>query len=338
MVRLKDVAARAGVSIMTVSKVLRDAPDISTATKTRVRLLAKQMGYVPDSMAQGLRTRTTKIFGVVISSSTNPIFSRTLLALEERTFDLGYDLMLGHTLGLIEREETLIRRFLARRVDGLFISPVYRFSPTAPVYEELHRRGVPTVLLGPRAPFCQQFVNVETDDGTASYAAAKHLLQLGHKRIALFSGPAVAPWAQERAEGYRRALREAQLEVEDKLIFQSGTGIEDGEKTALQMLNEGAYATAIHAANDMVAIGAARVLLRQGLKVPQDISIVGFGNTLVSELFEVPLTTVRQPKFRLGTAAVDLMHRLLRGERPPAKRLGAELVIRSSTAPPPSRK
>ena len=193
MIRLKDIALRAGVSIMTVSKVLRDAPDISPATKVRVRQLAEQMGYMPDSVAQGLRNRTTKLFGLIISAATNPIFSRIVMAIEEKAHELGYDLILGQTLSTVEREDHVIRRLLSRRVDGLFISPVYRLDPTAAIYDELLRRATPTILLGHRAPFCERFVNVETDDLAASHSATKHLLDFGHKRIAFFSGPPAAP-------------------------------------------------------------------------------------------------------------------------------------------------
>src|SRR6266403_2047873 len=123
MIRLKDIAERAGVSIMTVSKALRDEPDVSATTKTRIKLLAQQLGYVPNSSAQGLRTRTTKLFGLVISAMTNPIFARVVMAIEERAHELGYQVILSHTLNLPEREDTAIRRLIARRVDGLFITP-----------------------------------------------------------------------------------------------------------------------------------------------------------------------------------------------------------------------
>src|SRR3954467_1375871 len=114
-VRLKDIAAQAGVSVMTVSKVMRDAPDISPATKARVKALAQQMGYVPDTLAQGLRTRTTRLLGLVISTVTNPIFSRIVLALEERAHELGYDLILAQHLMSPDREEKIIRRLVSRR-------------------------------------------------------------------------------------------------------------------------------------------------------------------------------------------------------------------------------
>src|SRR3954471_11714869 len=334
MVRLEDITLRAGVSVMTVSKVLRDAPDISAATKARVRLLSQQMGYMPDTIAQGLRNRTTKLFGLVISATTNPVFARTVMAIEEQAYELGYDVVLCQSLNMPEREERVVRRLLSRRVDGLFLTPVYRLDPSVPLYDELLRRGTPTVLLGHRAPFCNKFVNVETDDLSGSYAAAKHLIDLGHKRIAFFTGPPAAPSSQERLEGHRKAMREAQIEVDDKLVFNAGSTTEEGEKAALQFLQEAPKATAVQASGDMVAIGAATIFLNQGLRIPEDLSIVGFGNILLSEHFRVPLTTVRQAKLRLGAAAMESMVRLLRGERPETRRLAAELVIRKSTAAP----
>jgi LacI family transcriptional regulator len=334
MVRLKDIARYAGVSVMTVSKALRDEPDVSATTKARIKSLAQQMGYVPDSSAQGLRTRTSKLFGLVIPSSTDPIFSRIVFAIEDRAHELGYDILLAHTHNLAAREEVCIRRLLARRVDGLFISPVYRFEAEARIYQEVLARQVPTVLIGPPAPFCKSFVSVETDEQVASHTATQHLLKLGHKRIAYLTGPPTAPWAHERFEGYRRALREAGMDADDKLVFQAGSTIADGTKATQQILNESCDATAIQTVNDLVAIGCAEALLDKGLRIPEDISLVGFGNILTAEYFRVPLTTIRQPKHRLGMAAVEAMMNLLKGLRVEMKRLPAELIERKSTAPP----
>jgi DNA-binding LacI/PurR family transcriptional regulator len=336
MIRLKDIAQRAGLSTMTVSKALRDEHDVSPSTKARIKLLAQQMGYVPDSTARGLRTRKSKLFGLVISSMTNPIYSRVVLAIEEEAYALGYEVLLAHTLNLPEREEACLRRLLARRVDGLFISPVYRLGTEARIYQELLARRVPTVLLGHTAPFCTQFVNVAADDVLASYAVTQHLLKLGHKRIAFLAGPPAAPWTQERFEGYRRALREAGIEVDDRLVFQAGRTIEEGAKAAAQMINEGSDATAVQAINDVVAVGCAETLLSHGLKIPRDISVAGFGNILLGAHFRVPLTTTRQPKFRLGAAAVEVMQDLLRGQRPEPRRLPAELLVRASTGTAPA--
>jgi LacI family transcriptional regulator len=334
MVRLIDIAKRSGVSVMTVSKALRDAPDISAKTKARVKVIAQQMGYVADTNAQSLRTRTSRFLGVIIPAITDPTYARVLLAIEERAHELGFEIILAHTLNQEEREAVSIQRLLSRRVDGLFISPVHRLRPDAPIYQTLQVRGTPVVILGPSAPFCRQFVNVQSDDVQASYTMTQHLLQLGHKHIAFFAGPQPAPWAQERFEGFRRAMREADLEVEDRLIFQAGSTFEDGAKAALQFANESAHATAIQAVNDPVAIGAANTFLNQGIKIPEHLSVAGFGNILTSEYFRVPLTTTRQPKFRLGAAAMDSMLQLLRRIRPESKRIRAELILRQSTAAP----
>lgn len=334
MVRLKDIAAQAGVSVMTVSKVLRDAPDISAATKLRVRDLARQLGYVPDSMAQGLRSRTTKYFGLVVSAVSNPVVARTIMAIEEGAHELGYEIIVAQTLNRIEREEAVLRRLLSRRVDGMFVLPVYRMGQTAAIYEEVKKREIPTVILGHKAAFCSGFVNVEGDDLQASYIASKHLLELGHRRIAYLSGLGFSPSAQDRLEGYRRALRDSQVEVDENLVFTAGNTIEEGEKAALQMLNEMPNATAIQAVNDLVAIGATSTFLKQGFKIPSELSVVGFGNILMSEYFSVPLTTIRQAKYRLGVAAVEVMQKLLLGHHAESRVLPSELVVRQSSGPP----
>lgn len=334
MVRLKEIAQAAGVSVMTVSKALRDKPDLAPATKARIRALADHMGYVPDISASGLRNRTTRLLGLVIAATTDPIYARVMMALEEAVHEKGYDLILAHSLGSVEREEAVIRRFIARRVDGIFISPVYRLNRQSTGYRELIERKVPTVILGHLAPFCSTFPNVETDDIMASANVTRHLLELGHKRIAFLAGPMAAPWARERLEGYRLALREAGIPVENQLIFNAGATIDEGVSAALQLIQERPEATAIQAVNDLVAIGCADTLLNQGIQIPKDISLFGFGNILTSQYFRVPLSTVRQPKLRLGSAAVETMLQLLNQQPAQSRRMPAELILRSSTAPP----
>lgn len=335
MVRLRDIAEKAGVSVMTVSKALRDAKDISVKTKAKIRQLALEMGYVPDAMAQSLRTRSTRLLGLLISSTTNPIFARTLMALEEWAFQLGYELLVSHSLNQPDREETCIRRMLARRVDGIFITPVYRFEQTAPIYEELKRQKSPVCILGNRAPFCGSFPAVEVDDEAASKALTEHLLELGHKRIAFFAGPQVSPPANDRLEGYKKALRDAGIEFDDRLVFAAGSTIDEGTKAAAQFVDEKCNATAVQCVNDLVAVGAGNVFLNQGMKIPQDLSLTGFGNILTSEHFRVPLTTARQPKFRLGAQAMEVMQAMLRREQVRNRMLSAELAIRQSTGPVP---
>jgi LacI family transcriptional regulator len=334
MVRLKDIAERAGVSIMTVSKVLRDAPDISGATKTRVRALAQEMGYVPHALAAGLRTRATRLLGLVIPGIINPVYARLIMAIEDRAFELGFELFLAHTLEKPEREDLVLRRLLARRVEGLFVIPVARLGDTPGIYAELIRLNIPTVVLGLAPRYCDRFSRVANDEVGASREITQHLLGLGHRRIAFLAGPTVSPSAQARLEGYRRGLRDAGIELDDRLIFQCGTTVEDGFQAGLELVRESLGVTALQGVNDLVAIGALNGLLSQGVRVPEDVSIAGFGNILSAENARVPLTTVREPKFRLGVAAMEIMHKLLQGGAPEQRVLRAELLPRRSTAAP----
>jgi LacI family transcriptional regulator len=331
MVRLKDIAERAGVSIMTVSKALRDEHDVSANTKTRVKLLAQQMGYVPDSTAQGLRMGTTRLLGVAVPAVADPFFSRMVMAIEERAYERRYDVVLAQTLDIPEREDACIRRLLARRVDGMLLAPVYRISTGTGIYQEILNRQIPTVLLGPAAPFCAQFPAIECDDLLASAAVTRHLLGFGHKRIAFLTGPAGAPWATQRFEGYRRALREHGEDVNEKLVFHAGRSSEDGAEAARQLLTERCGATAIQASSDPVALGCAKMLLKMGFRIPEKVSVAGFGDIPEAEYFTIPLTTVRQPKYNLGSAAVSALHQLLQGKSPDTRPLHAELIVRSST-------
>ena len=317
---------------MTVSKVMRDTPDISADTKVRIKLLAQQMGYVPDTAAQGLRTRHTKLLGLLIPSITNPIYVRFLLAVEEAVFHAGYELIIAHTLNDPSREELLIRRFLARRVDGLMIMPVSSREIESPIYKELAKKLTPTVIIGQKPTYCNQFNNVEVDDFEASYSMTNHLLSLGHKRIAFLAGPTFSLWAQARLEGYKKALNDASITVDDHLIFNAGSTLEEGESTALQLIKESPQATAIQSVNDLVAMGAGNALLNKGLRIPNDYSLAGFGNVLAAEFFRVPLTTVRIPKYRLGAAATEMILQMLKGEPVESKKLSSEIIIRASTS------
>ncbi|MCS7090978.1 MAG: LacI family transcriptional regulator [Limisphaera sp.] len=334
MVRLKDIAERAGVSVMTVSKALRNQPDVAEATRQRIHALAREMGYVPDSIARGLRTRTTRLFGVVVPAVTHPIYARVLLALEERAYEMGYDLLCAHTLNLVEREERAIRRMLSRRVEGLFLSPVHRMAGETRIYDELAVSGTPVVILGQPPLSSLPFPSVAGEDIEGAYEGTRHLLELGHRRIAFLAGPVTAPWAQERLEGYRRALQEAGLSFEDRWVFAGGSTIEDGIRVAAQLLEEAPEVTAVLASNDLTAIGCGHYLLNSGVRIPEDLSLVGFGNTLAATYFRVPLTTLRQPKRRLGNAAMDLMTRMLQKEAVESMRLPVTLAVRASSGPP----
>lgn len=333
-VRLKDIAERAGVSMMTVSKALRDAHDISPSTKTQIKLLAQQMGYVPNSLARSLRSRRTRLLGLVLSNVANPIHTRLAMAIEERAHEMGYELIMAQTQNIPEREDSCILRLLTRRVDGLLIAPTSRAEHVARSYADLESDGTPTVIIGSTAPFCSRFVNVECDELMASARLTQHLFELGHRRIAFLAGPPLTTWAGNRLEGFRRAFSESNEILDDSCVFDAGIDIEDGVRAAGQFIQENCQATAVQAVNDLVAIGFAETMMRHGRRIPQDVSVAGFGNVLAAEHFGVPLTTVRQPKLTMGNAAMDLLHELIEGRHPGSIRLTADIEIRASTAPP----
>jgi LacI family transcriptional regulator len=336
MVRLLDIAREAGVSVMTVSRVLSDSPAISTATKTRVRAIAERLGYVPDVMARSLRTQSTLLLGAVVTSLTDPVFGPALRAVEEQAQEKGYDLLVAQSQGDVGREDACIRRMLGRRVEGLFLGPAGRLTPSAPVYEDLRRRGSRVVLLGAEPAFARGFIHVGVDEAAGSHALTRHLLSLGHRRIAFFAGPVAWAGSQARFEGYRRALREAGLDIDDRLVFRAGIEAADGARTLARLWQERTEATAIQAVNDLVAAGVVAELRQRGCRVPEDVSVVGFGDLILPELAPVPLTTVWQPKHRLGEAAMELMAAWLRGQVPVSRLLAADLVVRASAAAPPS--
>ena len=318
---------------MTVSKALRDAPDIAAKTKLRIGDLAKRMGYTPNLGARSLRSQETKLLGLVIPATTDPIFARIVMAIEQRALEHGYELILHHSWNQPKREETILQNLISRRVDGIFLSPVYRVEPEVDAYRELRQRSIPTVIMGPLAEFCAAFVTVQTLGNESAFGMTQHLLDLGHKRIAFFAGPRFSSRAVSRQEGYRRALRENGIEEDPALVFNAGSTIAEVAKATEHFLEEKTKATAVQTVNDLVAIGAANVFLDSGVKIPDELSIAGFGNILTSEHYRVPLTTIRQPKFRMGMAAFDAMLKLINGERPKQERIVGEVLVRQSTGP-----
>jgi LacI family transcriptional regulator len=333
MIRLKDIAREAGVSVMTVSKALRDAPDIAARTKLRIGELAERMGYTPNLGARSLRNQETKLLGLVIPATTDPIFARIVMAIEQCALERGYELILHHSWNEPEREKTILENLISRRVDGIFLSPVYRMESEVSAYRKLKKRGIPTVIMGPLTEFCKDFVNVQTLGNESAFSMTQHLIELGHKRIAFFAGPRFSARAISRQEGYVRALRENGIDEDPSLVFNGGTTIIEGSNAAKHFLEEKTKATAIQTVNDLVAIGAANVFLDQGLKIPDELSIAGFGNILSSEHYRVPLTTIRQPKFRMGMEAFDTMLKLIAKEKAQPQRMIGEVLVRQSTGP-----
>jgi LacI family transcriptional regulator len=336
MVTLKQIAQEAGVSIMTVSKVMRDYPDIAPKTKERIRSIANQLGYVPDAAARSLRTRSTHTIGVVLPNINQTYFPRVFVGIEQVAKARGYKLFLAHTNEDPKQETTEIRELLSRKVDGLLIAPANRLEANYEIFSLIESRNVPTVILDRHPPQLPNFLHVVTDDRQGGYLATKHLIDLGHREIALLSGPVGSPCTVERTDGYRRALQEAGIPFRDELVFAAGVEIADGQKAASELVNERTKCTALFTYNDLVAIGAAEFFLQQKWTIPDDVSIVGYGDMQVAQLYRVPLTTVRQPQSGLGQVAIQMLFEKMAGRPTESRRLPVEIIARATTAIPKS--
>jgi DNA-binding LacI/PurR family transcriptional regulator len=334
MVRIKDIAGRLGLSLMTVSRALRNSADVAPGTRARVQQVAREMGYVLDVTARGLRTGSTHLIGAVIPSLADPFFARVAAGLEEAFAEQGYEVILVQSLNQPAREEAALRKLVARRVDGIVIWPAPRLAvaPGDP-YAELRLPAGKTLLAGPPPFAAGSYPVISAHETRGVREAVAHLCGLGHSRIACLRGPVASPLARERFEGFVQGLREAGLAVDDALVFNAGWTFEEGQAALVQMLHEGRNPSAVVAVNDLVALGAVAALTRQGVRVPRDVSVVGHGNLPVAVHSPIPLTTVRVPKYALGVHAATQMIRLLRGESAGSHRLPVELVVRDSTGP-----
>jgi LacI family transcriptional regulator len=329
---IRDVAAHARVSHQTVSRVINGNPNVSEATRSRVLAAIAELGYVPSPMARGLISNRTHSLGVVADDISDQFFARMVAGAEAEARSRGYYLMIG-SVEPDDDERGYLRLMLERRVEGLILArPSSPLSPAR--LAPLQDAGVPLVLVSFGAGVPGMLVDVDNRGG--GYEATRHLLDMGHRRIATIVGPRDWPSAGARLEGYRDALREAGVAEEPALVEHADDwGPESGRAATARLLERGAPFTALFAHSDLAAVGAIRQLRLAGLGVPHDVSVVGFDDLPVAAFVDPPLTTVHQPMEEVGAlAAALLLDRLVDGEEPAAEQhlLPAALVVRQSVA------
>lgn len=322
---------------MAVSKALRDAPDISQATKAKVKEEAERIHYLPNQAARRLRSRNSMLLGVVVPQIHHPYFSNLVWGIERQACELGYQILLAHSLDSGDVELREVRRLLAHRVDGLLLVPAARWQHRLATLEMLRDAAVPAVLLDRYPAGAHQFAKVSwmvNQDRQGAECATRHLMDLGHRDIICLAGPHGSSASAARLEGYRRTMDEEVGTGCDAKVFLAGHGIEGGSKAMSQALAERARCTGIVAFSDSVAFGAIELLLSQGIRVPDDVSVVGFGDSLMAKHFRVPLTTLRIPVADMGAAAVHALLNLIGGNSVDPREMPVELVIRETTAAP----
>ena len=335
MSTLKEMAASLNLSVMAVSKALRDAPDISASTKARVQAEARRRNYIPNRAAQNLRLRRTGLIGLVVPQINHTYYSHLVWGAERQAEALDLQLLLASSLDRAENEMREVQKLIARQVEALLLVPAVRWQHRLATLELLRASGVPTVLLDAYPAGAEKFSNVSwvvSDDARGGQLATEHLLELGHKEILFLAGPNGSSSSAGRFSGHQRALAAASVPYSDERVFLADKDIESGRKAISQALSEKVAFSAIVAYNDSVAIGAAEALAQQGFRVPEDVSIVGFGDGLLATYYRVPLTTVRVPQAEIGETAVRLALELQKGKAVQPRSLPVEIIVRASTA------
>lgn len=333
-VSIKDIAAAAGVSHSTVSRALRNSPLLSRQTIERIRQIALEKGYTASAVARSLVTQRTQTIGVVVTTIADPFVAEVVGGIEETANDHGYSVLLANSNAQPQREMKVVQSFAEHRVDGIIVTSSRVGALYTPMLSSLR---IPIVLINNQHP--GEFVHsVMIDNVTASRQAVGHLISLGHRRIAYIGDRFGYQSDTERFAGYREALDCAGLPFMPELVAH-GDGRPEGGMAAMESLLAWDEApTAVFCYNDMSALGALRAIHMTGLRVPEDISVVGFDDLFVAEYASPPLTTVRQPRRQMGRMAMDTLLRLMAGaEAEEVVRVPGELVIRESTGRPRSR-
>ncbi|GBD08205.1 Catabolite control protein A [Candidatus Thermoflexus japonica] len=331
-VSIKDIARRAGVSHSTVSRALRGSPLVNPRTAERIRRLAARMGYVPNAAARSLVTTRTSIIGLVITTLADPFLAEIVRGVEEVALEAGYRLFLATSNADPERELAAVRALAESRVEGVIVASSRVGELYLPYLEAL---GVPIVLINQQreAPL---IYSVASDSYQGAVLAVSYLMRLGHTRIAYISGPPMARSDRLRRAGYQEALTAAGIPPDPAWVVEGNGRPEAGEWGIQRLLEAPVRPTAVFCYNDMTAIGALRAARVAGLRVPEDLSIIGFDDILFAAYTEPPLTTIAQPKYEMGRTAMSMLLRLLQGERvSPQLQLPCRLVERASCGPPP---
>ncbi len=323
-VSIKDIAKEAGVSPSTVSRALNDHPRISPETKAQIQGLAKTMGYVPSVIAQSLVAQKTAIIGVAIPDVRDPYYAGIITGIEEEAERHNYQLLISSFYRDPERELAIVHNFHRRRVDGIIITGSYMEK----VY--LDSDGIyflPIVIVhSQNYPYS---VRVDRHSGTKK--VIEHLLALGHRRIAHVSQ---LKDGLGRLYSYKILLEKYGIPVDEALIVEGDGDITSGIKAVPLLLDIPNPPTAIFCFNDLTAIGVINALRRRGLEVPRDISVVGFDDLEMAAYYHPALTTVRQPTYKMGKRAFQILLQLFNGAKDFSPEIfEAEFVIRESTGP-----
>ncbi|MEI8114979.1 MAG: LacI family DNA-binding transcriptional regulator [Bacteroidia bacterium] len=331
-ITIKDIARILGISASTVSRALKDHPDINVDTKKAVNELAQKLKYQPNAVAISLKNSRSNTIAVMIPEIVHYFFSSVISGIEDIASQKGFTVIICQSNESFEREVANAHTLLSHRVDGILIS-VSKQTQTFEHLLDLQESGIPLVFFDRIAPEVNAD-QVIIDDMEASYKATRHLIETGRKRIAHFAAPQNLIIGKDRLQGYVNALTEAGIPVDNRLIVEADT-FEKARNAVVKMLDEKNIPDGIFAVNDLTAIGAMQTIQKRGYKIPEEIAIVGFSDGYLSGITDPHLSSVDQHGYEMGTTAAEMLFRRILSDEedyiPEVKVLNADLIVRGSS-------
>lgn len=332
-VTIRQIAEELGVSLMTVSRALNNSKHVDETTRNKVKETANKLGYVPNYIARSLVSQKTYTIGVVVPDIAHQFFAEAVKGIEMVSWNQGYQMMLTHSAEDTEHEVTAIETLASKRVDGLLISVVETGSNLS-VFQQVKDWKIPLVFFD-RSIQKMNCSVVRVDDESCSYKMTKHLIDLGYQRLAHLRGPLSVSIAHHRFNGFKRALKEHHLEYIPELVVESGLSEEGGYNAMKQILKDfpkNDYPDAILCINDSSALGTMFAIQDAGLRIPDDIAVVGFYNDSRARLMPSPFTTVDQNAFEIGEKAARKLIAHIEDEEEKVEEIIVEsdIIIRES--------
>ena len=332
MISIKDIARTANVSHSTVSRALSNSPLVNAETAAAIRRIAQERGYTVSAVARSLVTKRTRSIGVVVTSIADPFVGEVFIGIEEVAQARGYSLLLASCQADPTRELRAVQLLRERRVDGILVNSSRVGALYMPMLAKIN---VPVVLINNQHP--GEFIySVTIDNVNAARDATRHLVKLGHRRIGYIGNQFGLQADTDRFAGYRQVLEETDIGFQPELVAHGNAKPEGGMHGMQRLLALPQRPTAVFCYNDMEAIGAMRVAREHGMRVPDDLSIVGLDDVFLASYTDPPLTTIQQPKELMGRLAAEILLDLLSGgKRQNQVILRGKLIVRQSTAPVP---
>lgn len=331
LITIKDIANQLNISPSTVSRALQDHPDISVATKKKIVELAEQMGYQPNALAMSLRKKRSHVIGIIVPEIVHHFFSSVISGIDQIAYDSGYNILISQSNESFQREKHNLQTLISSRVDGILISCTRETTETKHIENALNS-NIPVVFFDRVIPNIQ-IDQVIIDDKRAAFEATEYLIKTGCRRIAHYKGPASLTISHNRLNGFLAALDNYNVPVNNDLIVECDN-FDDAERITIEMIRNNALPDAIFTVNDMTALGAISALNKYEIKIPEQVSIMGFTNGLSSRFSNPALSTVEQNGFLMGNSAANrLLQRIKTGDifNPAIDFIPTELVIREST-------